>query len=119
MSERACVSAALRFIVAKIHLLGHRFFISALNQMHTAFGGPDGVCDCPIRASTCLGTLPTPHLRNLLPDSTFSGLLQSDVRCGSCGGVTSAFDPMLDISLDLKGQPGAFGVQTLAGCLRR
>lgn len=32
---------------------------------------------------------------------TFAGLLQSNVTCLKCGNVSSAYDPMLDISLDL------------------
>lgn len=32
---------------------------------------------------------------------SFGGLLQSDVICSSCGYVSTAFDPFLDISLDL------------------
>ncbi|CED84224.1 cysteine proteinase [Phaffia rhodozyma] len=82
----------------------HEFFIAALNQMHTDTQGLDSDCSCPIH-------------------TTFSGLLQSDVRCGSCGGITSAFDPMLDISLDLrnKGSEGKAGSEgnTLKKCLDR
>lgn len=32
---------------------------------------------------------------------TFAGVLQSNVTCLKCGNVSSAYDPMLDISLDL------------------
>lgn len=32
---------------------------------------------------------------------SFGGLLQSDVICSHCGYVSTAFDPFLDISLDL------------------
>lgn len=54
-------------------------------------------------------------------DSTFAGQLQSDVCCGACGEITSAFDPVLDISLDLKTKAGvvADGENTLAKSLRR
>ena len=31
----------------------------------------------------------------------FGGLLQSDVTCSSCGYVSTALDPFLDISLDI------------------
>jgi ubiquitin carboxyl-terminal hydrolase 22/27/51 len=33
---------------------------------------------------------------------TFGGLLQSDVTCLECGTVSSANDPILDISIDIK-----------------
>jgi ubiquitin carboxyl-terminal hydrolase 22/27/51 len=76
----------------------HEFFISALNQIHaTSRGSTEVSCNCIIH-------------------STFAGQLQSDVRCERCGKVTDTVDPMLDISLELK---GVTGENTLAGCLRR
>ncbi|KAG0241154.1 hypothetical protein BGW41_006260, partial [Actinomortierella wolfii] len=62
----------------------HEFFISALNQLHA--NSPNAKlhnCRCIIH-------------------KTFAGVLQSDVTCLNCGNVTSAFDPILDISLDLR-----------------
>ncbi|KAH7911361.1 hypothetical protein BJ138DRAFT_1135452 [Hygrophoropsis aurantiaca] len=80
----------------------HEFFITALNQIH-------GTC----RGSTNISC-------NCIVHSTFAGQLQSDVTCERCGNVTSTVDPMLDISLELKGKSGgASGENTLAGCLRR
>ena len=32
----------------------------------------------------------------------FAGVLESDVTCLKCKNVTSAFDPVLDISVDLR-----------------
>lgn len=81
----------------------HEFFISALNQIHTTSKGSTNVsCNCIIH-------------------STFAGQLQSDVKCERCGNVTSTVDPMLDISLELKGKTGELvnGENTLAACLRR
>lgn len=81
----------------------HEFFISALNQIHTTSRGSTNVsCNCIIH-------------------STFAGQLQSDVKCERCGNVTSTVDPMLDISLELKGKGGEVvgGENTLAACLRR
>lgn len=81
----------------------HEFFISALNQIHSSSRGSTNVsCNCIIH-------------------STFSGQLQSDVVCERCGNVTSTVDPMLDISLELKGKGGepASGDNTLVACLRR
>ncbi|KAF9307407.1 hypothetical protein BGZ74_003882 [Mortierella antarctica] len=62
----------------------HEFFISALNQIHAK--SPNTKlhhCSCVIH-------------------KTFAGVLQSDVTCLNCANVTSAFDPILDISLDLR-----------------
>ncbi|KAI1302425.1 hypothetical protein EDD11_005616 [Mortierella claussenii] len=62
----------------------HEFFISALNQIHAK--SPSAKlhhCNCVIH-------------------KTFAGVLQSDVTCLNCANVTSAFDPILDISLDLR-----------------
>ncbi|KAF5379838.1 hypothetical protein D9615_005767 [Tricholomella constricta] len=81
----------------------HEFFISALNQIHTTSRGSTNVsCNCIIH-------------------STFAGQLQSDVKCERCANVTSTVDPMLDISLELKGKGGEAnaGENTLAACLRR
>jgi len=80
----------------------HEFFISALNQIHTTSRGSTNVsCNCIIH-------------------SAFAGQLQSDVTCQRCGNVTSTVDPMLDISLELKGKGGEIcSDNTLAGCLRR
>ncbi|KAH7928110.1 cysteine proteinase [Leucogyrophana mollusca] len=81
----------------------HEFFITALNQIHgTCRGSTNISCNCIIH-------------------STFAGQLQSDVTCERCGNVTSTVDPMLDISLELKGKTGeaVSGDNTLAGCLRR
>lgn len=35
---------------------------------------------------------------------TFGGLLRSDVTCRACGHTSTAFDPFLDLSLDLPPQ---------------
>ncbi|KAI9285198.1 hypothetical protein BC943DRAFT_51018 [Umbelopsis sp. AD052] len=61
----------------------HEFFISALNQIH-ADSKDHSMDDC-----------------HCVVHQTFAGLLQSNVTCLKCGNVSSAYDPMLDISLDL------------------
>lgn len=43
----------------------------------------------------------------------FSGYLQSQVTCGSCGNVSRTFDPYMDISLEIQ------DCQSLVDCLRR
>ncbi|KAF6756816.1 hypothetical protein DFP72DRAFT_963469, partial [Ephemerocybe angulata] len=82
----------------------HEFFICTLNQIHTTCRGSTNVsCNCIIH-------------------NTFAGQLQSDVKCERCGNTTSTIDPMLDISLELKGRQGqaeASGENTLQACLRR
>ncbi|KAH9850308.1 cysteine proteinase [Lenzites betulinus] len=78
----------------------HEFFITALNNIHaTSRGSTSLQCICIIH-------------------STFAGLLQSDVKCERCGKVAEKTDPMLDISLELKGEAGEHDL-TLASCLRR
>ncbi|RUP47522.1 hypothetical protein BC936DRAFT_145648 [Jimgerdemannia flammicorona] len=62
----------------------HEFFISALNQIHEG----------------CSGT--KSHSCTCIVHQTFAGLLQSDVTCLKCYNVTTAYDPMFDISLDLR-----------------
>jgi len=80
----------------------HEFFITALNQIHLKCRGSTNVsCNCIIH-------------------NTFSGQLQSEVKCERCGNVTTTVDPMLDISLELEGEDSESGVEnTLASCLRR
>jgi ubiquitin carboxyl-terminal hydrolase 22/27/51 len=80
----------------------HEFFMSMLNQIHSSSRGSTNIsCNCIIH-------------------STFQGSLQSDVKCEKCGNVTTAVDPLLDISLELKGKGAAAAEEnTLAACLRR
>ena len=47
----------------------------------------------------------------------FAGILQSNVTCLTCQNVTTASDPILDISLDIKGF--ASNYSTLAECLEK
>ncbi|KAH9481878.1 Ubiquitin carboxyl-terminal hydrolase 22 [Psilocybe cubensis] len=80
----------------------HEFFMANLNHIHSTSRGCTNVsCNCIIH-------------------STFSGSLQSDVTCDRCGNVTTTIDPVLDISLELKGKAGeASSGDTLGACLRR
>jgi ubiquitin carboxyl-terminal hydrolase 22/27/51 len=78
----------------------HECFITLLNQLHLgADGSSNGTCKCFIH-------------------QIFAGQLESDVKCGKCGHVNPTVDPMLDISLELKGLPSGKTI-TLASCLRR
>ncbi|KAK2460172.1 hypothetical protein APHAL10511_007851 [Amanita phalloides] len=79
----------------------HEFFIAALSQIHaTSRGSTEVSCNCIIH-------------------STFAGQLQSDVKCERCENVTTTSDPILDISLELKGKGGEMSENSLAACLRR
>ncbi|KAI8927027.1 hypothetical protein BC831DRAFT_511239 [Entophlyctis helioformis] len=86
--------------ISQKHLAGyqqqdaHEFFISVLNEIHNSCsGGPVGTsshghdslqqCKCIVH-------------------QVFGGVLQSDVTCLKCGNVTTASDPILDLSLDIK-----------------
>jgi ubiquitin carboxyl-terminal hydrolase 22/27/51 len=79
----------------------HEYFIALLNQLHVGCPGAtnEASCNCSIH-------------------QIFAGQLQSDVKCGKCGHVNPTVDPMLDISLELKGIQEGKGT-TLASCLRR
>lgn len=90
----------------------HEYLQFLLNQLHNTNKGTDQKtddCSCIIHRS-------------------FYGKLQSDVTCEGCGNVTTAFDPVMDLSLDLRikdkkkqNVPGAQGaiVQTVQQCLAR
>ena len=77
----------------------HELFITILNQAHaTSRGSTNILCNCIIH-------------------TTFSGQLQSEVKCERCGNVTSTLDLMLDISLEVEWDKDA--EPTLESCLRR
>ena len=40
--------------------------------------------------------------RTSIVDRVFGGLLRSDVTCCACGFTSTAYDPFLDISLDMR-----------------
>ncbi|TPX78268.1 hypothetical protein CcCBS67573_g00446 [Chytriomyces confervae] len=71
----------------------HEFFISVLNEIHSNCSilnskDPNSACRCII------------HL-------VFQGYLQSDVTCSHCKNVTTAKDPILDLSLNIKSLPAS------------
>ncbi|KAJ3150034.1 Ubiquitin carboxyl-terminal hydrolase 22 [Geranomyces michiganensis] len=74
----------------------HEFFISLANELHNN-------CTSQNKApSATAGTNGTDADCNCIIHETFAGLLQSDVTCSSCHAVSSAFDPIIDMSLELK-----------------
>jgi ubiquitin carboxyl-terminal hydrolase 22/27/51 len=100
----------------------HEFYLSLLSGVHAATAPP--------RAGSGPGSLP-PGLRSPTAQlgspraagcagagecgcavhRAFGGVLRSDVVCGRCGGVSTALDPFVDISLELPppGAPAASG----------
>ncbi|KAJ3221835.1 hypothetical protein HK099_003057 [Clydaea vesicula] len=78
----------------------HEFFISLLNEVHNNCGGLHNSSEC-----------------QCIVHQVFGGLLQSEVTCNNCGNVSTAFDPILDISLDVK----ALGAKnpTLYDCFQK
>ncbi|KAJ3292387.1 hypothetical protein HDU79_001471 [Rhizoclosmatium sp. JEL0117] len=68
----------------------HEFFIAVLNEIHSncsqANAKENTNCRCIIH-------------------QTFQGYLQSDVTCSQCKNVTTAKDPYLDLSLNIKTAP--------------
>ncbi|VDP05248.1 unnamed protein product [Soboliphyme baturini] len=63
----------------------HEFFIAILDVMHRhskVATKQDASCSCIV-------------------DQIFAGVLQSDLKCRDCGGVSTTFEPYYDISLDL------------------
>uniref|UniRef100_A0A914WQN3 ubiquitinyl hydrolase 1 n=1 Tax=Plectus sambesii TaxID=2011161 RepID=A0A914WQN3_9BILA len=72
----------------------HEFFIAALDVLH--------------RHSRSSAMARNPQECQCIIDRIFTGKLQSDVTCMSCGGVSTTLDPYWDISLDL-------GTQTATG----
>uniref|UniRef100_A0A0M3JAT8 ubiquitinyl hydrolase 1 n=1 Tax=Anisakis simplex TaxID=6269 RepID=A0A0M3JAT8_ANISI len=65
----------------------HEFFIAALDVLH--------------RHSGSSSLLKTPQECNCIIDWIFTGKLQSDLTCLTCGGVSTTVDPYWDISLDV------------------
>ncbi|KZS92407.1 cysteine proteinase [Sistotremastrum niveocremeum HHB9708] len=81
----------------------HEFFISCIQHIHRTFkGSTESSCNCIIH-------------------STFAGALASEIVCGKCRFSSTQVDPMLDISLELKGKDkdSSADEPTLHSCLRR
>ncbi|KNC84947.1 hypothetical protein, variant [Sphaeroforma arctica JP610] len=83
----------------------HEFFITFLNGLHLHFQGTSKNCKCIIHR-------------------IFTGAIQSDLRCLSCGTVSATIEPFWDISLDLHStnnykQAGSSVPQSLIECLER
>jgi ubiquitin carboxyl-terminal hydrolase 22/27/51 len=70
----------------------HEFFGFILNSLHEANIEDDEKPEKPIDAKDC----------ECIVHQTFGGLLRSTVTCGTCKNTTTALDPVMDLSLDVK-----------------
>lgn len=70
----------------------HEFWQFILNEFHSDYER--------IRSNTGLSPMSTSDC-NCITHSTFSGELQSSIRCLSCESVTKTIDPMVDLSLEI------------------
>jgi Ubiquitin carboxyl-terminal hydrolase len=89
----------------------HEFFISVLNEIHNNFSRKKTKSILErydLMSSTELETGTSAASCNCIIHQVFGGVLQSEVTCMKCGNVTTAMDPILDLSLDI--QSGKKGV---------
>ncbi|XP_064545392.1 ubiquitin carboxyl-terminal hydrolase nonstop [Drosophila montana] len=109
----------------------HEFFIATLDVLHrhcvkaksehesksnsSSASGGNSSSSSNATATHCYGQC------NCIIDQIFTGMLQSDVVCQACNGVSTTFDPFWDISLDLGETTTHGGVtpKTLIDCLER
>ena len=72
-----------------------------------------------VLSALCPSKLPN-HKKNYI-ESLFTGRVQSDLKCGGCGKVSTTIEPFIDISLPLKMNNGEEWVelQSLTECLER
>ncbi|XP_016975110.2 LOW QUALITY PROTEIN: ubiquitin carboxyl-terminal hydrolase nonstop [Drosophila rhopaloa] len=107
----------------------HEFFIATLDVLHrhcvkaksehesksNSSGSGSGTNSSSSSSSHCYGQC------NCIIDQIFTGMLQSDVVCQACNGVSTTYDPFWDISLDLGETTTHGGVtpKTLIDCLER
>ncbi|XP_034659781.1 ubiquitin carboxyl-terminal hydrolase nonstop isoform X1 [Drosophila subobscura] len=107
----------------------HEFFIATLDVLHrhcvkakaehesksNSSGSSSGTNSTSSSTTSSFGQC------NCIIDQIFTGMLQSDVVCQACKGVSTTFDPFWDISLDLGETTTHGGVtpKTLIDCLER
>jgi ubiquitin carboxyl-terminal hydrolase 22/27/51 len=80
----------------------HEFFVGLINQIHLTSDDPKYGLDC-----------------KCIIHESFCGQLLSKVTCGSCGNVTNSFDPVLDLSLELRSKQGNTILNSLQACFER
>ncbi|KAI5806273.1 hypothetical protein EDC01DRAFT_639370, partial [Geopyxis carbonaria] len=113
----------------------HEYLQFLLNQLHTtnaasttastAEASSSTTSSATTSATTSSTTDASPPDCKCIIHRSFYGKLQSDVTCESCRNVTTAFDPVMDLSLDLrikdrkKAEARGAVVQSLQQCLAR
>lgn len=86
------------------------FLRSSCWAVHRSGGGGYGfLCYLCFNSAAVLSACSLPCIRadpeaEGVVHRTFGGLLRSDVTCRACGHTSTAFDPFLDLSLDLPPQ---------------
>ena len=59
---------------------------------------------CQPEQEGCPHAGPSPEAESMV-QRIFGGVLQSEVICADCGHISTAYDPFLDISLDIGAPP--------------
>lgn len=78
----------------------HEFLMSLLDGIHSyTHLNVDAGCSSPR-----IGDKGN-SLCNCVIHQTFAGVLRSDVTCGTCHGVSTAYDPFFDLSLSMNNMP--------------
>ncbi|XP_037933651.1 ubiquitin carboxyl-terminal hydrolase nonstop-like [Teleopsis dalmanni] len=98
---------AHEFLITTLDVL-HRHCVKAMNENESVNKLPPiAKINCPTQCSCII-------------DQIFTGMLQSDVVCQVCKGVSTTIDPFWDISLDLgEAEHGGASPKTLIECLER
>ncbi|KAJ3100363.1 hypothetical protein HDU97_002281 [Phlyctochytrium planicorne] len=79
----------------------HEFFMSVLNLVH-------GSCSV---APSSDGNQSDPSCKCII-HSVFAGVLQSDVTCQKCHNITTTYDPIFDLSLNIRHSKGSKSSKT-------
>ncbi|XP_058985166.1 ubiquitin carboxyl-terminal hydrolase nonstop [Musca domestica] len=99
----------------------HEFFIATLDVLHRHCIKAKAETESANKSSSSQTTTHSncPTQCNCIIDQIFTGMLQSDVVCQSCKGVSTTIDPFWDISLDLGEAHGGATPKSLIDCLER
>uniref|UniRef100_A0A1B0BKB3 Ubiquitin carboxyl-terminal hydrolase n=3 Tax=Glossina TaxID=7393 RepID=A0A1B0BKB3_9MUSC len=98
----------------------HEFFIATLDVLHRHCIKAKAETENANKSSSSAQHTNCPTQCNCIIDQIFTGMLQSDVVCQSCKGVSTTIDPFWDISLDLgETAHGGATPKSLIDCLER
>lgn len=98
----------------------HEFFIATLDVLHRHCLKAKSESENANKSSSSTTHTNCPTQCNCIIDQIFTGMLQSDVVCQSCNGVSTTIDPFWDISLDLgETAHGGTTPKSLIDCLER